>query len=63
MDFGGAESYRFFFRVGTDSEYELPPLLADFWNELSVGGNAGRPDADSGWERLGGWRGVAGASG
>jgi hypothetical protein len=62
MDFGGAESYRFFFEVGTDSGYELPPLLADFWNELSASGNVCRADADCGWECLGRWSGVAGAS-
>jgi hypothetical protein len=65
---GGAESYRFFFGVGTDFEYELALLPAVDCGGCTAdgferGGNCGVASAFVEW-RLGGWRRrVAGAPG
>jgi hypothetical protein len=66
MDFGGAESYRFFFGSGTDSRYELALLPAGGCNGGTAGGfERGGDRGFAGafvWERVGGWSGAFGAS-
>ena len=65
-EFGGAESYRFFSRVGTDLRYELALLPAigrsgGAADGFERGGDGGSAGAAVGW-RVGGWRGIVGAS-
>jgi hypothetical protein len=67
MGLGAAESYRFFFGSGTDLRYELPPFSAVDQDDIALDefarGNGRGVRADFGGKRLGGWRGVVGASG
>ena len=66
MDFGGAESYRFFFEVGTDFVHELRLLSTFDRSWVSASGferdcdGCGAGDVVE--RRVGGWSGVAGAS-
>jgi hypothetical protein len=67
MDFEGAKSYRFFLRAGTDFEYELALIPAVNHSRVAAGGfehggDYGVAGAFVRW-RVGGRRGVAGASG
>jgi hypothetical protein len=67
-EFGGAESYRFFFGTGTDLPYELDILPAVGCSGGTADGfERGRVCGDVGaviGRRLGGWRwSIAGASG
>ena len=59
MEFGGAESYRFFFGLGSDFEYELLPAVGRHCSAADrseYGGDRRNVDTSS-WELVGGWRG------